>query len=71
MQQQEAEQADVEKYQVLLYRLHRGYVPSSSSSTLMDDYFRARYGYQEADNAAEFFIPYIWSNVISLVGEEK
>lgn len=69
-QQQEVDSSDNEKYQILLYRLHRGYVPSSASSSSLDDYYRARYCYQEAENAAEFFVPYIWSNVINLVGND-
>jgi hypothetical protein len=61
---------DRDKYQILLYRLHHGYIPSSSS-TSMDEYFRARYCYQEADNASDFFVPHIWSNVVNIIGEER
>lgn len=71
-----AEQAS---YRALLQRLHRGHDPHSSSgqsmtamtgmnsysSSHMDDHFRAQYMYQEAENAADFFVPYISSAIVS------
>eukprot|EP01040_Poterioochromonas_malhamensis_P026095 gene26095-32725_t len=42
---------DRQRYQLLLYRLHRGYIPSlTAHASVFNEYYRSQYCYQEADN---------------------